>query len=154
AGCSSLRLSASVGYGCPDSGTLHNYSNLNPAMYYTNGTPVNSISGTCVQSASDVGFAQQLIHASWLFKFGEQRSEGNTAWNVQATNFPQSGDSWNNSDDPQTCYGGPMTQGYRKRCSTDQNAVFYDGYTTIDGTSTHMDTGATAALYWYTPHFS
>lgn len=154
AGCSTLRISASVGYGCPDGGTLYNYSNLNPAMYYINGTPVNSISGTCVESSTDVGFAQQLIHASWLFKFGEQRSEGNTGWDVQATNYPQPGDNWNNSDDPQTCYSGPMTQGYLKRCSTDTSTTYYDGYTVIDGTSTHMDNGATAALYWYTPHFS
>lgn len=152
AGCSALRFSASVGYGCPDGGTTYNYSHLNPAMYYINGSPVNSINGTCVKSAADVGFAQQLIHASWLLKFGEQRSEGNTGWDVQNDNFPESGDHWDNSDDPQACYGGPMTQGYRKRCSSDSSAVYFDGYTTIDGSSVHMDTGATAALYWYTPH--
>src|SRR5262249_47664143 len=59
AGCSPLRYSASVGYGCPDGGTTYSYSNLNPAMYYINGTPINSISGTCVNSASKVGFSQQ-----------------------------------------------------------------------------------------------
>jgi hypothetical protein len=47
-----------------------------------------------------------------------------------------------------------MTQGTWKRCPSDTSAVYYDGYTTIDGTSTHMDTGATASLYYYTPHFS
>jgi hypothetical protein len=47
-----------------------------------------------------------------------------------------------------------MTQGSFKRCSNDANPVFYDGYSVIDGASVHMDDGATAALYWYTPHFS
>lgn len=46
-----------------------------------------------------------------------------------------------------------MAQGTWQRCSNGP-AVYYDGYTTIDGSSVHMDTGPTAALYWYTPHFS
>jgi hypothetical protein len=46
-----------------------------------------------------------------------------------------------------------MTQGtFSRGCS--QAAAYYDGYTTIDGTAVHMDSGSTAALYWYTPHFS
>lgn len=46
-----------------------------------------------------------------------------------------------------------MTQGTLSRgCS--QPTAYYDGYATIDGSAVHMDTGATAALYWYTPHFS
>jgi hypothetical protein len=146
AGCSPLRYSASVGYGCPDGGTTYDYNNLNPAMYYINGTPVTSISGTCVNDASRVGFSQQIIRAAWLLKFGQQRSLGNTGWAVIKG-------SWDNSDDPPTCYGGPMTEGNLKRCQ-DSTPTFFDGYTTIDGSATHMDTGATAALYWYTPHFS
>jgi hypothetical protein len=145
-GCGPLAISASVGYGCPDSGSSYNYSNLSPALYYSNGIPLTSVSNTCVNTASKAGFSQQLIRAAWLLKFGEQRSEGNTGWAVIKGN-------WDNSDDPATCYGGPMTQGYRKRCSSDANPVYYDGYTVIDGTSTHMDTGPTAAFYWYTPHF-
>lgn len=145
-GCTPLAISASVGYGCPDSGSSYTYNNLSPPLYYLNGNPMSSVTNTCVNSASKAGFSQQLIRAAWLLKFGEQRSEGNTSWAVIKP-------GWDNSDDPQTCYGGPMTQGYRKRCSSDTNAVFYDGYTTIDGQSTHMDSGATAALYWYTPHF-
>jgi hypothetical protein len=145
-GCGALAISASMGYGCPDSGTSHNYSNLSPALYYRNNAPVRSVRGTCVSTASKAGFSQQLIRAAWLLKFGQQRSLGNTSWAVIKGN-------WDNSDDPQTCpYGGPMTQGYRKRCSSDTSATYYDGKTTIDGTSVHMDTGATAALYWYTPH--
>ena len=156
-GCSTLAYAGATGYGCPDSGTTHSYpaeGALLTPLYFINNVPFTSISGTCVNSVAKVGFSEQIIHAAWLLKFGEQRSEGNTAFNVQLTNAPQPGDSWNNSDDPSTCYAGPMTQGSFKRCSTDSAPVFYDGYTTIDGVSTHMDTGATAALYWYTPHFS
>jgi hypothetical protein len=123
-------INTSMGYGCPDSGSC----------------PTNP--------ATMSGFSKQVIHAAWLLKFGEQRSKGNTSWNVQTNNSPVAGDHWDNSDDPPTCYGGPMTQGSFKRCSSDSAPVFYDGYSTIDGASTHMDSGSTAALYWYTPHFS
>lgn len=122
-------INTAMGYGCPDSGSC----------------PTNP--------ATMSGFSKQLIHAAWLLRFGEQRSLGNTGWNVQANNFPQGGDHWDNSDDPPTCYGGPMTQGNLSR-GCGQAVTFYDGYTTIDGQSVHMDSGATAALYWYTPHFS
>jgi hypothetical protein len=114
-------INTSMGYGCPDSGSC----------------PTNP--------ATMSGFSKQVIHAAWLFKFGEQRSEGNINWAVVKGN-------WNNSDDPQTCYGGPMTQGTWQRCPSGATA-YYDGYTSIDGTAVHMDNGATATLYWYTPHF-
>jgi len=141
---------AAMGYGCPDNITSHSYPSegaLPTALYYINGVAVTSVSGTCVNSPAKAGFSEQVIHGAWLLKFGQQRSEGNTGWAVISGN-------WDNSDDPNTCYGGPMTQGNFKRCSSDSATTFYDGYTTIDGTSTHMDTGSTAALYWYTPHFS
>ncbi len=115
-------INTAMGYGCPDSGSC----------------PTNP--------ATMSGFSKQVIHAAWLFKFGEQRSEGNTGWAVIKG-------GWNNSDDPPTCYGGPMTQGTLSR-GCGQAATYFDGYTTIDGTAVHMDDGATAALYWYTPHFS
>ncbi|HSX07915.1 MAG TPA: hypothetical protein VLG11_03385 [Candidatus Saccharimonadales bacterium] len=143
-GCGTLAYSGAMGYGCPDSGTTHSYSGV--TLYSINSVPVTSVSGTCVNSVSKVGFSQQVVHAAWLLKFGEQRSEGNIGWAVIK------GD-WDNSDDPQSCYSGPMTQGYRQICPSGAT-TYYDGYTTIDGVSTHMDTGATAALYWYTPHFS
>jgi hypothetical protein len=115
---------------------------INTAMGY--GCPD---SGSCpTNPATMSGFSKQVIHAAWLLKFGEQRSKGNTGWAVIKGN-------WDNSDDPETCYGGPMTQGTFRRCSSGSSA-YYDGYTTIDGISVHMDDGATAALYWYTPHFS
>lgn len=122
-------INTAMGYACPDSGSC----------------PTNP--------ATESGFSKQVIHAAWFLKFGEQRSVGNAGWDVQLSNSPQGGDSWNNSDDPQSCYSGPMTQGTYQVCPGGGSS-FYDGYTTIDGVSTLMSTGATAALYWYTPHFS
>jgi len=144
AGCSTLQYAAATGYGCPDSGTTYSYSGLN--LYSINGTTFTTVSGTCVNTPQKAGFSQQVIRAAWLLKFGEQRSEGNINWAVIKGN-------WDNSDDPQTCYGGPMTQGTFQRCPSGTTS-YYDGYTTIDGTAVHMDDGATASLYWYTPHFS
>jgi hypothetical protein len=143
AGCSVQRYAAAVGYGCPDSGTTHDYSGL--SLYAINSAVVDTVNGTCVNSGGKAGFSQQVIRGAWLLKFGQQRSLGNTSWAVITG-------SWDNSDDPPTCYGGPITQGFRKRCSSDNSTTYYDGYTTIDSTSVHMDSGATAALYWYTPH--
>jgi hypothetical protein len=148
-GCGALSMSAAMGFACTDSGTnSHSYSypgSLSSPLYYSNGSPVNSVTNTCVNSAAMAGFSEQVIWAAWLLEKGLQRSEGNVNWAVINAN-------WDNSDES-NCYGGPMTQGYRERCRTDSAPVYYDGYTTIDGQSTHMDTGATASLYWYTPHF-
>jgi hypothetical protein len=144
AGCSTLRYTGATGYGCPDSGTTYNYSGL--SLYTIHGTTVTSVTGTCVNSALKAGFTQQLIRAAWLLKFGEQRSEGNISWAIIRGN-------WNNSDDPQSCYSGPMTQGTWAICPSGQT-VYYDGYQTIDGSPVFMSNGATASLYWYTPHFS
>ncbi len=44
-----------------------------------------------------------------------------------------------------------MTRGTYKRCGSCQ-AVFYDGYASIDGQTIYLETGATASLYSYTPH--
>jgi hypothetical protein len=141
-GCSTLRYAAAVGYACPDSGTTYSYSGIN--LYTLNGNTVTSVSGTCVNNSVKVGFSQQLIRAAWLLKFGQQRSLGNYNWAIVRGN-------WDNSDDAQSCYSGPMTQGYRRICPSGSD-TYYDGYRTIDNTSVHIDTGATAALYWYTPH--
>jgi hypothetical protein len=122
-------INTAMGYGCPDGGSCP------------------------TDPATESGFSQQVIHAAWLLKFGEERSEGNVNWDVQLNNFPVAGDHWDNSDDPQSCYGGPMTQGTWQVCPSG-GISYYDGYTVIDGTSVHMDDGATASLYWYTPHFS
>lgn len=138
------KYAAAVGYGCPDSGGKYYYNDVN--LYLRNGVLHTNVGPTCVNSASKAGFSQQVIRAAWLFKFGQQRSLGNTNWAVIKGN-------WNNSDDPPTCYGGPMTQGFLSR-GCGQAGTYFDGYYPIDGTSVHIESGATAALYWYTPHFS
>ncbi|MDB5164318.1 MAG: hypothetical protein JWS12_936 [Candidatus Saccharibacteria bacterium] len=138
------QYAAAVGYGCPDGGHSYSYSNVN--LYERNGVMVTNVSSTCVNSASKVGFTQQVIRAAWLLKFGEQRSQGNINWAEIHGN-------WNNSDDPQSCYSGPMTQGTFKICPSG-SSTFYDGNYIIDGASIHIQNGPTAALYWYTPHFN
>jgi len=150
-GCSTLAYTGAMGYGCPDGGTEYSYSGEN--LYSINGVVVSSVNNTCVDSSLQAGFSQQVIHAAWLLKFGEERSEGDVNWDVQLSNLPETGDVWNNSDDPLSCYGGPMTQGTWQICPQG-TTTYYDGYTTIDGTSIEIDNGATAALYWYTPHTS
>jgi hypothetical protein len=141
--CSTNTIAKAVGYGCPDSGGSYSYSGLN--LYTRNGTTYTSVSGICVNSAAKAGFSQQVIRAAWMLKFSQQRSLGNTGWAIVQGN-------WDNSDDLNSCYSGFMTQGTFKRCPSG-TATFYDGWTTIDGTATFMGSGATAALYRYTPHF-
>lgn len=158
-GCATWRYASALGYGCTDSGTnTHDYSypggGLVTPLYYHNGTAVNSITGSCVNSGPKAGFSEQVIHAAWLLKFSEQRSEGNINWAVIKG-------SWDNSDDPQSCYSGFMTQGTWQQCPSGPISP-YDGNATIDNTGScaglptsvnvHMDNGATAALYVYTPH--
>ena len=150
-GCSTLRYAAAVGYGCPDGGTTYSYSGLN--LYSINGNTVTSVSGTCVNSSLKVGFSQQVIRAAWLLKFAQQRSLGNMGWNIQLRDQPVSGSVWDNSDDPQSCYSGPMTKGTFQTCPGG-TSTYYDGLKTIDGSSVNIENGATAALYWYTPHFN
>ncbi len=122
-------INTAMGYDCPDS-------------------------GSCPQNpAKESGFSKQVILATWMLKFHQQRAKGNVGWNVQVRDFPYPGNVWDNSDDPQSCYSGRMTQGVYARCPSGALA-YYDGMTTIDGSAVHADTGATAALYDYTPHFS
>ena len=98
--------------------------------------------GFCKKNSA--GFSKQIIKATWFLKFVQQRSLGNYNWNIQKP-------GWDNSDDPLTPYDdGPMTQGTLKRCAS-CTATYYDGWTTINGQSVHMDSGATVALYRYTP---
>ena len=137
------KYAAAVGYGCPDSPTTFSYTGL--SLYQRNGTVITDTGTTCVNGAAKAGFSQQVIRAAWLLKFGQQRSRGNVGWAVIKGN-------WNNSDDPQTCYGGPTTQGTFAVCPG-ASPTYHDGYYTIDGISVNIKTGATAALYWYTPHF-
>ena len=86
-------------------------------------------------NAGYAGFSQQVTKGTFQLKFNKEVSTGNANWQ-------------GNGD---IGYGGYMTTGTRKRCNTCQS-VYYDGYYTIDGFQIHIDTGATAALYSYTPH--
>lgn len=142
--CSTRTISKSMGYACTDNVTAHSYTGLN--LYTRNGTTYTAVDVTCVEAAQKAGFTQQIIRAAWLLKFAQQRSLGNMNWAVIRG-------SWDNSDDLQSCYSGPVTQGYRQVCPSGPT-TFYDGYITIDGTSVHPNSGATAALYYYTPHFA
>lgn len=143
AGCTPRRYVSAMGYGCLDGGTEYSYSGLN--LYTLGGTTVTSIGSTCVNSASKAGFSQQIIRAAWLLKFSQQRSRGNVGWAIIRG-------SWDNSDDPQSCYGLRMTKGTHQICPGGPS-TYYDGLYTIDGTTTLMETGATAAFYNFTPHF-
>lgn len=100
--------------------------------------------GFCKKSSA--GFSKQVIKATWSLKFSEQRSRGNSNFNIQKP-------GWDNSDDPATSYSGPMTQGTFRRCNS-CSLTYFDGYTSIEGETVHMDSGATVALYRYTPFFS
>jgi len=100
----------------------------------------------CVPNST--GFSKQIIKAAWKMKFVQQRSLGNYSWNTQKP-------GWDNSDDPQTSYDGYMTQGILKRNSS-STAISYDGYRPVNNNtmSVHLDSGATASLYSYTPFTS
>lgn len=139
------KYAAAMGYGCPDSGGTYSYTGV--SLYRRNGVERTSTGTTCVNSAAKAGFSQQIIRAAWLLKFDQQHAIGNYNWAIIKP-------GWDNSDDLNSCYSGPMTQGYYRRGTCDTQPIFFDGYTTIDSTSVHMDTGATAALYHYTPHFN
>ncbi len=155
-GCTTLRYAAAMGNDCPDSGGTFNYSGFE--LYSIHGTPVTSVSGTRVNRASSVGFSRQVLTAGWKLKFFRERAEGNVAWNIQVSNFPSAGNSWDNSDDPPTCYNGYMTPGNRARSDSTNSVcspvISYDGKYTIDSTAVTMTNGATAALYYYDPHIS
>lgn len=137
---------------------------LNPCPdppYGTNSTcvPACQYSGGCVYIAmgydcpyycvpNSTGFSKQIIKAAWKMKFVQQRSLGNYNWNIQKP-------GWDNSDDPLTSYDGYMTQGLLKR-NASSSYVNYDGYRPVNNNSlsVHLDSGATASLYSYTPFTS
>lgn len=92
-------------------------------------------SGTC-PAPEYAGFSKQVTKGAWQLKFSRERADGNMSWD----------------GDNSVYYYGYMTQGNRARVDGG-SSQYYDGYATIDSTSVHMDNGATAALYTYTPHF-
>lgn len=140
--CGALAISASMGYACPDAHQPNSYSGV--TMYAMNGTPVTSVSNTCVRNAAYVGFSRQVVNAAWLFTFDRHRAEGQADWYIDKP-------GWDNSDDANFCYSGPTTEGTFRTCPSGVT-TYHDGKITIDGTTLHMDNGATAALYHYTPH--
>lgn len=102
--------------------------------------------GYCVPGST--GFSKQIVKAAWKLKFVQQRSLGNYNWNIQKP-------GWDNSDDPVSNYNGYMTQGFLKRNASSSFANF-DGFRPVNNNSVsvHLDTGATASLYSYTPFLS
>jgi hypothetical protein len=122
--CVAPQIISAMGYDCPDSGTRYDY-------------PAIGVTGTCVSHQKNAGFARQVLWAGWQLKFGKERSEGNTAWD----------------GDGDITYVGYMTQGTFKRCAASYcPPVAFDGNATIDGQLIHLENGATASLYAYTPH--
>jgi hypothetical protein len=95
--------------------------------------------------AKDEGFSMQLTLGTWLLRFGQQRSQGILTGYVGY----ESGDEY-------FTYTGPMTAGTRKR-SINSSAIPYDGtWTTAapEGVAVNIGSGATAALYNFTPFTS
>ncbi len=90
---------------------------------------------TCVQNDANMGFSRQVTKGAWLLKWGKERANGNLSWLVP--------------DDASYYYRGPMTQGNRQR-SASSPVVYYDGY----WNGVHLDSGATASLYNYTPYLN
>lgn len=137
-------------------GTLYDCTN---ACQFSGGCINIAVGNDCPYycKASSEGFSKQVISAAWKLKFWEQRSKGNVQWNIQKP-------GWDNSDDPPTCYTGAMTQGYRARSNSSaicagapgNQLTYYDGLTTVNagGTTVRLDSGATAALYRFTPFTS
>ncbi len=126
------------------------YQSCVVACQYSGGCVYIAMGYDCPQYCvpNSTGFSKQIIKATWKLKFVQQRSLGNYGWNIQKP-------GWNNSDDPPTPYNGYMTQGYLKR-STSSNPANYDGLRPVNNGSVtvHLDNGATASLYSYTPFLS
>lgn len=161
-GCNSNKYATAVGYGCPDGGSLQSYTYTNghdigtlpSPLFFLNNLAVTATTGSvCTSSASKTGFSEQVIHAAWLLKWSKERAEGNVNWNIQLSDYPIPGAIWDNSDDPTTCYSGPMTVGNFKRCQSYAQPVYFDSSLNIDGSNVLLSNGATASLYTYTPHF-
>jgi hypothetical protein len=129
-------------------GRIYNCTNACPFAYGGGCIPIAvgyGCPGRC--DAAKEGFSNQIIRAAWLLKFSEQRAKGNINWAIVRGN-------WDNSDDLDTCYSGPMIKGNWQVCPSGGTSP-YDGlYTPKDGTTIELKTGATAALYYYTPFLS
>lgn len=123
-GCQLWRQASAIGFNCKDGTQLRQ-------NVLFRGTPIT----TCVGTDADMGVARQLSRGGWLLKMAKERANGNLNWMVP--------------DDASWVYSGPMTQGNRKRCAT-CSTVYYDGY----WGGVYLESGATAALYNYTPYLN
>jgi hypothetical protein len=94
-------------------------------------------------NAADEGFSMQLTLGTWLLRFGEQRAYGNLTGYVGYE-----------SGDENFTYNGPMTPGQRQRSASDSLHSYDGSYTTVNGVGVSISTGATAALYNFTPFTS
>ena len=122
-GCSLPRYASAIGFNCP--GPTRSATFQGQAIT------------TCVQQDANMGFSHQITKGTWLLKISERRADGDLSWMIP--------------DDASWYYGGPMTPGTRQRSSSSP-AIYYDGsWTSANGTTVQIQTGATAALYWYTP---
>ena len=122
-GCQLWRQASAIGFKCFDGN--------NPRTTTFRGSTIQ----TCVSTDADMGVARQLSKGGWLLKWGKERANGNLNWLVP-------------EDAPMT-YGGPMTQGNKKRCSG-CSLIYFDGY----WNGVYMESGATASLYNYTPYLN
>jgi hypothetical protein len=147
--CGALAISAAMGYNCPDTLTLHSYSGF--TLYAHNGTPVTSVSNTCVEHEAYVGFSRQVIIAAWQLTFDRHRAEGQNNWYLSKP-------GWDNSDDLGFCYSGRTAAGGPFYLCPDQNShatdpfIAHSGQYPIDDIIVTIANGGTAAFYNYTPH--
>src|ERR1700683_6323 len=111
--CDGGRYQSAMGYDCPDSGGC---------------------------SSTYAGFTKQVLWGSWQLEFGQERSEGNLAWD----------------GDGDIQYVGYMTAGTYQRCDNSSTCppTLFDGSAVIDGQTIQLANGATASLYSYTPHLN
>ena len=122
-GCQLWRQASAIGFKC--------FDGANPRTTTFRGSTIQ----TCVATDADMGVARQLSKGGWLLKWGKERANGNLNWMVP--------------DDAVSTYGGPMTQGSKKRCAACAT-VYYDGY----WSGVYLESGATASLYNYTPYLN
>ena len=122
-GCQLWRQASAIGFKCYDGASLRTTTFKGQQIQ------------TCVATDADMGVARQLSKGGWLLKWGKERANGNLNWLV--------------SDDASYYYGGPMTQGNRKRSATSP-LIYFDGY----WNGVYLESGATASLYNYTPYLN
>lgn len=122
-GCQLWRQASAIGFKC--------FDGANPRTTTFRGSTIQ----TCVATDADMGVARQLSKGAWLLKWGKERANGNLSWMVP--------------DDAAAIYGGPMTQGSKKRCGA-CSTIYYDGY----WSGVYLESGATASLYNYTPYLN